>query len=62
MCIRDRYRYDTRFTLPKYNIDNELEGYNIFKARLIVRHDEDNKLYLYDILRIKKEMSKPLEQ
>ena len=56
------YRYDTRFALPKYNIDNELEGYNIFKARLIVRHDEDNKLYLYDILRIKKETSKPLEQ
>lgn len=56
------YRYDTRFALPKYSIDGDLEGYNIFKARLIVRHDEDNKLYLYDILRIKKEMSKPLEQ
>ena len=56
------YRYDTRFALPKYNSDNEIEGYNIFKGRLIVRHDEDGKLYLYDILRIKKEMSKPLEQ
>lgn len=56
------YRYDTRFALPRYNSDNELDGYNIFKGRLIVRHDEDDKLYLYDILRIKKETSRPLEQ
>lgn len=56
------YRYDTKFALPKYNLENELDGYNIFKGRLIVRHDEDGKLYLYDILRIKKEMSKPLVQ
>lgn len=56
------YRYDTRFALPKYDSDNEIIGYNIFKGRLIVRHAEDGKLYLYDILRIKKETSKPLEQ
>ena len=56
------YRYDTRFALPKYNSNQELDGYNIFKARLIVRHAEDNMLYLYDILRTKKETSKPLEQ
>lgn len=56
------YRYDTRFALPKYNSDNELDGYNIFKARLVVRHAEDGKLYLYDILRTKKETSKPLER
>lgn len=55
------YRYDTRFALPKYNSDNEIDGYNVFKARLIVRHAEDGKLYLYDILRTKKETSKPLE-
>lgn len=34
----------------------------IFTARLLVRHDEDGKMYLYDILRTKKETSKPLEQ
>lgn len=36
--------------------------YNVFKARILVRHAKDGKLYLYDILRIKKETSKPLEQ
>jgi len=54
------YRYDTRFAIPKYNNDGELVGYNIFKGRMVIRHAEDNKLYLYDILRIKKETSEPL--
>ena len=36
--------------------------YNVFKARILVRHAKDGKLYLYDILRTKKETSKPLEQ
>lgn len=35
---------------------------NIIKLNMNIFDDEDNKLYLYDILRIKKEMSKPLEQ
>lgn len=48
------YRYDTRFAIPKYNNDGELAGYNIFKGRLVIRHAQDGKLYLYDILRIKK--------
>ncbi len=55
------YRYDTRFAIPKYNDDGELVGYNIFKGRMVIRHAQNNKLYLYDILRIKKETSKPLE-
>ena len=55
------YRYDTRFAIPKYDNDGELEGYNIFKGRLVIRHARDGKLYLYDILRIKKETSEPLE-
>ena len=55
------YRYDTRFAIPKYNNDGELAGYNIFKGRLVIRHAQDGKLYLYDILRIKKETSEPLE-
>jgi len=55
------YRYDTRFAIPKYNDDGELTGYNIFKGRMVIRHAQDNKLYLYDILRIKKETSEPLE-
>lgn len=48
------YRYDTRFAIPKYDNTGELVGYNIFKGRLVIRHAQDGKLYLYDILRIKK--------
>lgn len=55
------YRYDTRFAIPKYDNAGELAGYNIFKGRLVIRHAQDGKLYLYDILRIKKETSEPLE-
>ncbi len=55
------YRYDTRFAIPKYDNDGELVGYNIFKGRMVIRHSQDNKLYLYDILQIKKETSEPLE-
>ena len=36
----------------------ELERYNIFKARLLIRHAASGKKYLYDILEIKKETSK----
>lgn len=54
------YRYDTRFGIPVYNENDELERYNIFGARILVRRDEDSNLYLYDIVRIKKETSKPL--
>ncbi len=39
----------------------ELAGYNVFKGRLVIRHAKDGKLYLYDVLRIKKETSEPLE-
>lgn len=56
------YRYDARFALPVYNDGGEIERYNVFKARVLVRHAEDGKLYLYDLLRIKKETSMPLEQ
>ena len=54
------YRYDTRLGLPVYNLQGEVERYNIFKLRMLVRHDADGKLYLYDFLRTKKEMSSPL--
>lgn len=55
------YRYDSRFALPVYGEDGEIERYNVFHASLIVRHSEDNKMYLYDILDIKKETSNPIE-
>ncbi|HJB00295.1 MAG TPA: hypothetical protein H9780_03935 [Candidatus Mediterraneibacter merdavium] len=55
------YRYDSRFALPVYDESGKLERYNIFHASLIIRHSEDNRLYLYDIIDIKKETSTPLE-
>lgn len=54
------YRYDTRLALPVYDDIGELVSYNIFKMRMLVRHDKDGKLYLYDFLRTKKETSSPL--
>ena len=56
------YRYDVRFALPVYDDKTgQLVRYNIFSARMLVRHDEDGKKYLYDLLAIKKETSSPLE-
>lgn len=55
------YRYDTRFAIPVYDNVGKLERYNVFKTRILVRHAKDGKLYLYDILRTKKETSRPLE-
>ena len=56
------YRYDTKFALPVYNENQELERFNVFQAVLLIRHAQDGKLYLYDLVNIKKETGKPLEQ
>ena len=52
------YRYDVRFGIPVYE-ENVLVRYNIYGARLLINHAENGKKYLYDILAIKKETSKP---
>ena len=52
------YRYDVRFAIPVYEND-VLIRYNVFRARLLINHAENGKKYLYDILAIKKETSKP---
>ena len=49
------YRYDTRFALPVFDENGEIERYNVFKALILIRHAENGKKYLYDILEIKKE-------
>lgn len=54
------YRYVVRFALPIYaDGTGELIRYNIFTAKMLVRHAEDGKKYLYDILAIKKENEQP---
>ena len=51
-----------RFALPVYDDKTgQVVRYNIFSARMLVRHAEDEKKYLYDFLAIKKETSNPLE-
>ncbi len=52
------YKYDVRFALPVYE-ENKLVRYNIFNARLLINHAENGKKYLYDLLAIKKETSRP---
>lgn len=51
-------RYDIHFALPIYE-ENTLVRYNIFHARLLVNHAINGRKYLYDILAVKKETSKP---
>ena len=51
------YRYGSRFALPVYEESGEVVGYNVFNVIMVVRHDQDGKLYLYDIVNIKKETS-----
>ena len=48
------YRYDSRVALPVYDDKGELERYNVFHASMLVRHSNDLKLYLYDVIDIKK--------
>lgn len=54
------YRYDSRFAIAVYNNAGEVERYNVFKARMIIRHDADGRKYLYDMINIKKEPNTPL--
>ena len=56
------YRYQTRFALPTYQEGQKTERYNIFCAELLVRHANDGRMYLYDMVNIKKETSTPLKQ
>lgn len=54
------YRYDSKFALPVYDDNGKVERYNIFHASVLIRHSNDGKMYLYDIIDIKKETSNSL--
>ena len=53
------YRYTSRFALPVCSDAGEIERYNVFCVQMIVRHDQNGKKYLYDLINIKKESSTP---
>lgn len=55
------YRYDSAFAVPVYGEDGLIERYNVFHASLLFRHANDKKMYLYDIIDVKKETSNLLE-
>ncbi|RKI40593.1 hypothetical protein D7V86_05460 [bacterium D16-51] len=56
------YRYNIRFALPVYDDKmGKVTRHNIYSASMLVRHANDDRKYLYDILAIKKEMSSPLK-
>ena len=55
------YRYNSRFALPVFLEDGIMERYNVFHVSLLIRHDNNGKMYLYDVIDIKKETSNPLE-
>ncbi len=49
------FRYTSRFALPIYSNNGDLEKYNIFRIEMLIRHASDDKLYLYDMVNVKKE-------
>lgn len=51
------HRYLTRFALPVMSENNIIRYYNVYLATLIVRKSKDGKLYLYDVVNVKKEDS-----
>ena len=55
------YWFNSHFALPVYDENGEIERYNVFHASILIRHDANGKMYLYDIMDIKKEMSNPFE-
>ncbi len=55
------YRFNSRFALPVFSDSGDVERYNVFHASLIVRHADDDKMYLYDVKDIKKETGNPFQ-
>ena len=54
------YYYTTRFAMPVYDNDVKTGNYNIFSGCLVVNCTRRGKMYLYDLVDIKKEASNPL--
>ena len=48
------YRYTVNFALPVYDRVGIVQGFNIFRVELLIRHAGDEKKYLYDMVNIKK--------
>ena len=55
------YYYITRFALPIYENEVKTETYNVYSACLLVNRTKFGKMYLYDLVDIKREASTPLK-
>ena len=42
--VNEFHMYDTHYAIPVYDDIGELVRYNVFKARILVRHAKDGKL------------------
>ena len=49
------YRGTVHFNLPVTNDKGDITGKNSFRGRMVIRCNAENKLYLYDMVTIKKE-------
>ena len=57
------YRYNIRFALPVYDDKTgKVARHNIYSASMLVRHANDGRKYLYDILAIKKKRAARLSE
>ncbi|QFJ54796.1 hypothetical protein [Pseudobutyrivibrio xylanivorans] len=48
------YKYESFFAMPVFDIEGDIERYNVYHVAMIIRHASDGKKYLYDIINIKK--------
>ncbi len=55
------YYYKTRFALPIYSNDSKRNEYNVYSGCLVINCNSEGKMYLYDLVNIKKEASNPLK-
>lgn len=55
------YYYITRFAIPIYNNETKTDRYNVYTGCLVVNCTSGGRMYLYDLVDIKKEASNPLK-
>ncbi|MDE6620496.1 MAG: XRE family transcriptional regulator, partial [Lachnospiraceae bacterium] len=55
------YYYTMRFALPIYDNEKKTNQYNVYTGCLVVNCALGGKMYLYDLVDIKKEASNPLK-
>ena len=54
------FRYDVKFSIPVFNNEGNQTNENIYSATLVARINDEG-IFLYDMINIKKEASKPFE-